>query len=117
MELEYLKNGDYYIPNIELGCEDTKVNLGKYGRLREKYLKENKPSLFEHLKMSERLTPHLASVDKEAKAYEELLIKQFTEKENIDEKLKETNQFEWVQSMNSIKQRAQEIVCSEMIYN
>lgn len=117
MELEYLKNGDYYIPNIELGSEDTKINLGKYGRLREKYLKEHKPSLFEYLKMSERLIPHLASVDKEAKAYEELLIKQFAEKENIDEKLKEVNQFEWVQSMNSIKQRVQEIVCNEMIYN
>lgn len=117
MELEYLKNGDYYIPNIELGCEDTKVNLGKYGRLREKYLRENKPSLFEHLKMSERLIPHLSSVDKEAKAYEELLMKQFAEKEKVDEKLKEANQLEWVQNMNSIKLRAEEIVCSEMIYN
>lgn len=117
MELEYLKNGDYYIPNIELGCEDTNVNLGKYGRIRENYLKEHKPCLFEHLKMSERLIPHLASVDKKAKAYEELLIKQFTEKENVNEKLKATNQLEWVQNMNSIKQSAQEIVCNEMIYN
>ena len=117
MELEYFKNGDYYIPNIELDCKSTNVNLGKYGRLREKYLRENKHSLFEHLKMSERLIPHLTSVDKEAKSYEELLIKQFIEKENIDEKLKATNQLEWVQSMNSIKQRAQEIVCNEMIYN
>ena len=117
MELEYLKNGDYYIPNIELGCKDTKVNLGKYGRLREKYLREHKPYLFEHLKMSERLISHLASVDKEAKAYEEVLIKQFAKKENVDEKLKATNQLEWVQSMNSIKQRVQEIVCNEMIYN
>ena len=117
MELKYLKNGDYYIPNIELGCEDTKVNLGKYGRLREKYLREHKTSLFEHLKMSERLIPHLASADKEAKSYEELLIKQIAEKEKVDEKLKEVNQLEWVQSMNSIKQRVQEIVCNEMIYN
>lgn len=117
MELEYLKNGDYYIPNIDLGCEETKVNLGKYGRLREKYLREHKTSLFEYLKMSERLIPHLANVDKVAKAYEELLIKQFAEKENVDEKLKVTNQLEWVQSMNSIKQSVQELVCNEMIYN
>ena len=91
--------------------------MGKYGRLREKYLKEHKSSLFEHLKMSERLIPHLASVNKEAKVYEELLIKQFAEKEKVDEKLKATNQLEWVQSMNSIKQRVQEIVCNEIIYN
>ncbi len=117
MKLEYLKNGDYYIPNIELGYENVKVNLGKYGRLREKYLREHKPSLFEHLKMSERLIPHLSSIDKEAKAYEALLIKQFTEKENVNEKLKVTNQLGWVKNMNSIKQRAQEIVCNEMIYN
>lgn len=117
MELEYLKNGDYYIPNIELSSESTKANLGKYGRLREKYLREHKPSLFEYLKMSERLITHLASIDKEAKSYEELLIKQFAEKENIDEKLKATNQLVWAQSMNSIKLLAEEIVCEELIYN
>ncbi len=100
MEFEYLKNGDYYIPNIEC-YRNKKVNLGKYGRLREKYLKEHKHCLFEHLIMSEKLIPHLVSVDKEAKAYEKLLIKQFAEKENINEKLKETNQLEWVQNMNS----------------
>ena len=80
-------------------------------------MREHKPSLFEHLKMSKRLIPHLASVDKEAKTYEELLIKQFAEKENIDEKLKATNHLEWVQSMNSIRLKAQEIVCNEKIYN
>lgn len=117
MEFDYKKVEDYIVPNIELSPKNKNINLGKYGRLREKYLKENKPGLFNHLLMSEELTYHLARVEKEAKEYEELLIKQIAYKENVNEKFKETNQIEWVQKMNNIKNQAEEIVLNEIIYN
>ena len=117
MNLEYRKIGDYFIPNIEISPENKNINLGKYGRARERYLRENKPSYFQHLVMTEKITSHLASTENEAKKYEELLIKQIAEQENVNEKLKEANQIEWVQKMNNIKNRAEEIVLNELIFN
>lgn len=117
MNLEYRKSGDYLIPNIKLSPENKNVNLSKYGRAREKYLRENKPSYFQHLVMTEQITSHLASIENEAKEYEELLIKQIAEQENVNEKLKARNQMEWVQKMNNIKNRAEEIVLNELIFN
>ena len=102
MELEYRKIGDYFVPNIELSSNNKRVNLGKYGRMREHYLKEYKHGLFDYLVMTETLSSHLASIEEEANDYEELLMKQIAEQENVDEKLKETNQLEWVQKMNNI---------------
>ena len=117
MELEYRKIGDYFVPNIELSSNNKRVNLGKYGRMREHYLKEHKHGLFDYLVMTETLSSHLASIEEEANDYEELLMKQIAEQENVDEKLKETNQLEWVQKMNNIKNRVQEIVINELIYD
>ncbi|MBQ9314525.1 MAG: TnpV protein [Clostridia bacterium] len=117
MELGYRKIGDYFVPNIELSSNNKRVNLGKYGRMREYYLKEHKHGLFDYLVMTETIISHLESIDKEAKEYEDLLIKQMAEKENVNEKLKETDQLEWVQKMNNIKNSAQEIVINELIYD
>ena len=117
MEFKYVKNGDYYIPNIELSSDNKNVNLGKYGRAREKYLRENKPSYFQHLVMTEQITSHLASIENEAKEYEELLIEQIAKQENVNEKLKTENQIEWIQKMNNIKNRVEEIVLNELIFN
>ncbi len=117
MNLEYRKSGDYLIPKVELSSDNININLGKYGRARERYLRENKPSYFQHLVMSEKLTSHLASIENEAKEYEELLIKQMAEQEEVNEKLKTTSQLEWAQMMNNIKNCAEEIVLNELIYN
>ena len=116
MNLEYIKIGDYLIPNIENSPENISVNLGKYGRARERYLQENKPSYFQHLVMTEKITSYLASIENEAKKYEELLIKQIAKQENVNEEMKKNNQIEWVQKMNNIKNRAEEIVLNELIY-
>lgn len=116
MEFKYVKNGDYYIPNIELSSDNKNVNLGKYGRAREKYLRENKPSYFQHLVMTEQITSHLASIENEAKEYEELLIEQIAKQESLNEKLKTENQIEWIQKMNNIKNRVEEIVLNELIF-
>ena len=117
MDLEYVKRGDYYLPNLELQNKNKRVNLGKYGRLRESYLKEHKPGLFNHLVMKEKIIDHLAEVDEQARSYLETLIKQLAKEENVTENLKATNQLEWVQKMNNIKNRAEEIVLNELIYN
>ncbi len=117
MDLKYEKIGDYYIPNIELQTGNKKVNLGKYARLREKYLKEHKPGLFNHLVMTEQIVDHLIEIDTSSHEYLERLIKELAEKENVTENLKETIQLEWVQKMNNIKNRAEEIVLREIIYS
>lgn len=116
MDFEYVKRGDYYFPNIELQNKDKKVNLGKYGLLREKYLKEYNQSLFYHLVMKEEIIDHLATIDKQAHDYLETLIKELAKKENVTEELKSANQIDWIQQMNNIKNRAEEIVLKELIY-
>ena len=115
MELEYTKVGDYYIPNlIAHNMKDFKI--GKYGRMRLRYLKENKKAEYTILLMENKLQEHLMDVDKTANARFELLMKQFAEKENITEELKATNQMEWVGKMNTIKNAVEEIIFAELIY-
>ena len=115
MELEYTKVGDYYIPNlIAPNMKDFKI--GKYGRMRLRYLKENKKAEYTILLIENKLQEHLMDVDKTANARFELLMKQFAEKENITEELKATNQMEWVGKMNNIKNRAEEIIFNELIF-
>lgn len=117
MDLEYVKRGDYYLTNIELQNKNKKVNLGKYARLRESYLRNSQPGFFNHLVMKEELIDHLVEINNQACSYLEILIKQLTKEENVTENLKATNQLEWVQKMNNIKNRAEAIVLNELIYN
>lgn len=117
MDLQYVKRGDYYLPNLELQNKNKRVNLGKYARLRENYLRNSKPGFFNHLVMKEELIDHLIEINNQSCSYLETLIKQLAEEENVTENLKATNQLEWVQKMNNIKNRAEEIVLNEVIYN
>jgi hypothetical protein len=115
MELEYTKVGDYYIPNlIAPNMKDFKI--GKYGRMRLRYLKENKKAEYTILLIENKLQEHLMDVDKTANERFELLMKQFAKKENITEELKATNQMEWVSKMNAIKNAVEEIIFTELIY-
>lgn len=115
MELEYTKVGDYYIPNlIAPNIKDFKI--GKYGRLRLHYLKENQKAEYVVMLIENKLQAHLMEVDKTANARFELLMKQFVERENITEDLKATNQMEWVGKMNAIKNVVEEIIFAELIY-
>lgn len=79
-------------------------------------MKEHKHSLYDHLVASEEITNHLVSIDKEARKQINLLITQLASEENVDENLKATDQILWMQKMNNIKNRAEEIVISELIY-
>ena len=115
MELEYIKIGDYYIPNLVApNMKDFKI--GKYGRMRLRYLKENKKAEYMIMLIENKLQKHLIEIDKTANDRFELLMKQFVEKENITEELKATNQMEWVGKMNDIKNAVEEIIFKEYIF-
>lgn len=114
--IEYIRKGDYYFPNL-IDSASVKANeLGKYGKLRLKYLLEHKKIEYTILWVENKLRNHLLEIDKTANERFNLLMKQFAEKENITEELKANNQLEWVSSMNSIKNRVEEIIFKELIY-
>lgn len=114
--IEYNLVGDYYLPNLVLEAEE-KVILNKYGLLRLNYLKGHKKADYIIMFMNKTLNKHLKEVQETAKARVDTLIKEFAKQDNIDEELKARNQLEWVQMMNNCKNRAEEIVFSELIYS
>jgi len=116
MKIEYTKVGDYYLPNLVAPENMKNFKIGKYGKLRLNYLKENKRAEYTILLMDNKLQKHLMDIDKTANERFDLLMKQFAEKENITEELKATNQMEWVCRMNNIKNRTEEIILKELIY-
>ncbi len=114
-KITYHKEGDYLIPDLYFP-KQPEGNIGKYGRLRLNYLKKFNRGLYTELLISGSLKQHLIEIDESATDKVNKLIKQLAEAENIDENLREHHQMEWVQAMNNIKNRAQEIVLNEIIY-
>lgn len=113
--IEYTLIGDYYIPNLVLDPEE-KVILNKYGLLRLNYLKEYKKADYIIMLMNKTLNKHLKEVQETAKDQVEALTNKFAKQDNVNEELKARDQLEWVQMMNNCKNRAEEIVFSELIY-
>lgn len=116
MKIEYTKVDDYYLPNLVAPENMKNFKIGKYGKLRLRYLKENKKAEYTILLMDNKLQKHLMDIDKIANERFDLLMKQFAEKENITEELKATNQMEWICRMNNIKNCVEEIIFNELIY-
>ena len=116
MKIEYTKQGDYYIPNIVAPENITNFNLGKYGRMRLRFLKEQKKAEYAILLMNNELQKHLIEINETATNRFDLLMKQYAEKENITKELKANNQMEWVQKINSIKNSVEEIIFKKYIY-
>lgn len=116
MKIEYTKVGDYYLPNLVAPENMKNFKIGKYGKLRLRYLKEHKKAEYTILLMDNELQKHLMEIDKIANERFELLMKQFAEKENIIEELKAKDQLKWVGLMNNIKHSAEEIILKELIY-
>ena len=115
MTIQYHKSGDYYLPNLVL--EDTEAKpIGKYGRMRKRYLKEHRPVLYTNLLLPGELFQHLEEIDKTCEEHMELLTRQMAIREGVTEQLKAANQIEWVRRMNSIQNRAEEIVLHELVY-
>ena len=115
-KIEYVRVGDYYIPNLTLPKPRRTGNIGKYGRLKLNYMKKHNIPEYTEMLLNNELNSYLLDIEDECKNKIEILIKQMAEKENVTEELKANNQLEWVGKMNSIKQSAEEIVLNELIY-
>ena len=111
----YSQVGDYLMPDLVSG-ETEQRQIGKYGRMRKSYLKEHRPVLFTNLTVTGMLYQHLAEVDQACEERMELITRQMAKQEDVSEALKAANQLEWVRRMNSIRNRAEEIVLNELIY-
>ena len=115
MELSYTKCGDYEIPNIALTAT-TDYQIGRYGRMRQKFLKEYRPGTYSHMLLSETLWEHLAEIDAACNDRLDYLIPAMAAREGVTEVLKASDQMEWVGRMNNIRQRAEETVLYELVY-
>lgn len=113
-ELGYLQTGDYFIPDLKLPQENR--SIGKYGRMHRDYLQEHNPIRFDGLVLEGKLWTYLADLNKQAQNRLQLIIRQMQEAESVNDELKENNQMAWVQAMNSIHNRAEEIVLHELVY-
>ena len=109
----YRQEGDYLLPNIE---QPESLQIGIWGQRRLQYLHTNKRVLYTTMLMGGTLKAHLEETDKSANEMDALLTTQLKAQESITEALKATDQMEWVQRMNSIRNRVQEIVLKELIY-
>ncbi len=114
--ITYRQVNDYMIPNLTLPPEESAIRLSKWGMLHKAYLQKHNPVLFVTLLTQGKLYQHCADIDTQAQQMFNTLVSQMTKDENITEELKAQNQLEWVQRMNSIRERASEIVCKEIIY-
>ena len=111
----YTQQGDYLLPNFQLN-EEPKYNIGIWGQRYRKHLKSNHKVIYYNYLTKGTLYQHLAEVDKRAENMFEQLVKSLAEKENITDQLKENDMLLWVKKMNNIRNRAMEIVNSEVIY-
>ena len=114
-KLTYELIGDYYFPVFEVPPEEKRY-IGKWGERRWKYLKENKKRLFRSMLTDMTLHSHIADIEEEAEVMYERIENEMKEKEGVTEQLKKDDMFEWVKRMNSIRNRAEEIVNTELIY-
>ncbi|MBQ7901108.1 MAG: TnpV protein [Clostridia bacterium] len=113
--IEYVRQGDYYIPNLTVP-DETEYQIGKYGSLRRTFLKKHHNWLYSTMLMQGTLLKHLAEIDETCNSTLKDMMSKMAEQEGVTEQLKATSQMEWVQKMNSIKHRAEEFVMKEYVY-
>ena len=111
--LQYTQNGDYLVPNIELNQPEKP--LGKYGRMRRTFLKENRPILYNHLRLNGKLYPHLAEIDQTAKDRLDRQMEELLKQNPAPDKA--AQQMAWVQHTNALKMQAEEAILNELIYS
>ena len=114
--LDYTLVNDHYLPNLTVVAPTEQHPTGRWGRLHKRYLKEHHPIRYNQLLLSGELGSYLAKLDKQAEEQLALTIRQMQEAEGVTEALKAANQLEWVRRMNSIRNRAEEIIKSELIF-
>lgn len=112
----YTRVGDFLIPDLVLD-EQPEGWIGKYGIMRQEYLKMWKKSLYNDLLLSGKLKQHLLNINRDAQEEFETIVRQTAKAEGVTEELKKQNQMEWVRRMNNIRNRAEEIVRNDLIYS
>ena len=116
MELTYTEQNGLLIPDLVLD-EQPSGSIGKYGRMRKRYLEQKHDGTFSALVLSGTLTRHLQDIDQTAREQMASLTRQLAAAEGVTESLKARNQMEWLRCMNSIRNRAEEMVITDLIYN
>jgi hypothetical protein len=116
MKMDYTNRAGFLIPNVTIG-EQPKQTLGRFGRMRRNFLKENHNGLYQGLLLSGKLNSHLLEIDQTASERMERLTEEMAKAEGVTEQLKADDQMLWLQRMNNIQNRAEEIVLSELVYN
>ena len=114
MNIKYIRSGDYFIPDLKLPEEDRPI--GKWGRMHRDYLKKQHPIQFNNLVLSGNLWTYLADLNEQAQERLDRIMQQMKEAEGVTEAMKATDPMAWVQRMNSIAVRAEEIVREELIF-
>ena len=115
MKLEYVKCGDYMIPNLKANEEPEEL-LTKYGLMRRKYLKEHRSGIYAGLMLEGRLKEHCLIIQEQANERFDLLVAQMALADGVTEELKAADQMKWVRMMNNIRVCAEEMVLSEIVY-
>ena len=114
MEIQYIRVGDYFIPDLMLPEESRPI--GKWGRMHREYLREHKPIQYNCLLLSGELRTYLADLNEQAQDGLERMIDQMKMAEGVTEELKAADPMAWVGAMNNIRNRAEEIILQELIY-
>lgn len=114
-ELTYTRVGDYYIPDLKL--EEPEKPIGKYGRMRLRYLKEHRPALYSSLLLTEKLYPHLLEIDEAANERMDILMPQLMKAAGVTEELKASDQMKWVGLANTCRAQAEENIIGEIIFD
>ena len=116
MELTYTKVGDYLIPDLAMDGEEEATPLGKYGMLRETFLKEQHHGTYTSMLLTGRLEPHLREIDRQAQEQVDKIVSDLMKHSNVNEALKARDQMAWVQAVNSFTAQAEEMVLAEIVY-
>ena len=114
MEITYTKYGDYYYPDLALPPQPT-GDIGRFGRMRKKFLKEHQPDTFALMLMENTLIQHLIDIDRQAIEQIDLITSQLAQAEGVSEDLKARDQLGWIRAMNSCHARAEEQVMREIV--
>ena len=115
-KITYTQQGDFLLPDLKLP-EQPKVAIGIFGKRHLSYLERNRKILYTNMLTKGKLTAYLADIDEQAENMFDQLVRQLAEREGVTEQLKANNQMLWVKKMNSIRNRAEEIVNHELIYS
>lgn len=109
-------NKNYLIPDLKLS-DTTEYQIEKYGRMRKCFLEENHRGVYSYMLLSETLWKHLAEIDEESNEMMDRLVERMAKSEGVTERLKSDDWLRWLQKMNSIRSRAEEVVLHDLIYS